>query len=172
MVQMLVEGGRKAENLQRAENRIAEATRAGAKVILLPEALTLGWTHPCAKTEAEPIPGGPSCERLAECARRHKVLICAGLIERSGQRIYNSAVLIDPRGEVLLHHRKINELEIAHDLYSSWRPAHRCPHGVRHLRPGNLRRCICSRPGVDQGTRADGRRRHPLAVCVGGSLRS
>jgi predicted amidohydrolase len=27
-------------------------------------------------------------------------------------------VLIDPRGKVLLVHRKINELEIAHDLYS------------------------------------------------------
>jgi predicted amidohydrolase len=42
----------------------------------------------------------------------------AGLVERAGDRRYNAAVLIDPRGEILLVHRKINELDIAHDLYS------------------------------------------------------
>ena len=35
-----------------------------------------------------------------------------------GDRLYNAAVLIDTRGEVLLVHRKINELDIAHDLYA------------------------------------------------------
>src|SRR5439155_24563112 len=33
-------------------------------------------------------------------------------------RLYNAAVLIDPEGGILLHHRKINELDIALDLYS------------------------------------------------------
>ena len=34
-------------------------------------------------------------------------------------RLYNAAVLIAPTGELLLHHRKINELDIALDLYST-----------------------------------------------------
>ena len=46
------------------------------------------------------------------------MFVVAGLVERAGDRLYNAAVLIDPRGETLLVHRKINELEIAHDLYS------------------------------------------------------
>jgi predicted amidohydrolase len=39
-------------------------------------------------------------------------------VERSGSRLFNAAVLIGPTGDVLLHHRKINELDIVLDLYS------------------------------------------------------
>jgi predicted amidohydrolase len=118
MVQMRVDGGAKTTNLARAEKRIAAAAQHGAQVILLPEALTLGWTHPSSATEAEPIPHGESCERLAVCARQHRVYVCAGLVEHDGDRVYNSAVLFDPSGQVLLHHRKINELEIGHPFYA------------------------------------------------------
>jgi predicted amidohydrolase len=54
---------------------------------------------------------------LAEAARRHGIYVCAGLTERSGGRVYNAAVLVDPRGSLLLHHRKLNELEIGHAYY-------------------------------------------------------
>jgi predicted amidohydrolase len=46
------------------------------------------------------------------------VYVAAGLVERAGSRLFNAAVLIGPTGELLLHHRKINELDIALDLYS------------------------------------------------------
>jgi predicted amidohydrolase len=46
------------------------------------------------------------------------VFVVSGLVERAGSRLYNAAVLIDPRGQIVLHHRKINELDIAHDLYA------------------------------------------------------
>lgn len=118
LVQMLVEGGQKAANLFRAEQRVAEAAHGGAQVIVLPEALNLGWTHPSAATEADAIPGGESCARLCAAARRHRVYVCAGLVESAGQAIFNSAVLIDPSGQVLLLHRKLNELEIGHEFYA------------------------------------------------------
>jgi len=117
LVQMRVDGGRKEENLSRAEERIAEAAQGGARIVLLPEALTLGWTHPSARHEAEPIPEGGSFQRLRECARRHSVYVCAGLVERDGHWIFNTAVLVGPAGELLLQHRKINELEIGHACY-------------------------------------------------------
>src|SRR4051812_33418726 len=84
MVQMRVDGGAQTANLARAEEHIAVAARNGAQLILLPEALTLGWTHPSSATLAEPIPHGESCSRLAASARRHRVFICAGLVERAG----------------------------------------------------------------------------------------
>jgi predicted amidohydrolase len=118
MAQMLVEGGRSEANLARAEARIAEAAAQHAHIIVLPEALTLGWTHPSAASLAEPIPDGPSCNRLRAAAEKHRVYICAGLVERSAGQIFNSAVLIDAAGNVLLHHRKINELEIGHEYYA------------------------------------------------------
>jgi predicted amidohydrolase len=118
LVQMLVEGGRKESNLRRAIKHIHEAAAKGANLIVLPEAMTLGWTHSSAKTEADEVPGGFSCEALRDAARFNKVYVCSGLIERSGGLIFNSAVLIDPKGEIILHHRKLNELEIGHDLYA------------------------------------------------------
>ena len=118
MVQMLVEGGRREDNLTRAEARIREASLNGAHVALLPELCDLGWTHPSARELAEPIPDGMASRRLMRAAAENRIYLCAGLTERDGDRIYNSAVLVSPRGELLLKHRKINELDIAHDLYA------------------------------------------------------
>src|SRR5438093_8917097 len=118
LIQMLVEGGNKAANLRRAGGLIEKAAAGAAKVIVLPEAMKLGWTHPSACTEAEGIPDGETCSFLREAAQKNQIFICSGLVERSGDQIFNAAVLIDPEGKVILHHRKINELEIAHDLYA------------------------------------------------------
>jgi len=118
MAQMRVEPGAKEENLCRAEQRIAEAARAGADIVVLPEAMPLGWTHPAARELADEVPGGESCRRLQAAARDRGIAVCSGVIERDGPAIYNSAVLIDATGELLLRHRKIHELDIAHDLYA------------------------------------------------------
>lgn len=118
LIQMRVKGGCKAENLQRAINFVRQAATQEAQVVVLPEAMTLGWTHPSAATEADGVPDGQSCLQLRRVARENKVCLCSGLVEREGRRIFNSAVLIDPNGDVLLHHRKINELEIGHPYYA------------------------------------------------------
>jgi predicted amidohydrolase len=117
MAQMLVVGGQPAANLDRAEAAICDAAGKECRLIVLPECMDLGWTDPSARRLAQPIPG-PHSERLAQAARQTGVFIVAGLVERAGDQLYNAAVLIDPRGQILLVHRKINELDIAHDLYS------------------------------------------------------
>jgi predicted amidohydrolase len=117
MAQMLVAGAQPAANLERAEALIRDAASQGCRLVVLPECMDLGWTDPSARKLAEPIPG-PHSQRLTQAAREAGVFIVAGLVERAGEQLYNAAVLIDPRGKVLLVHRKINELEIAHDLYS------------------------------------------------------
>lgn len=123
LVQMQVVGGEKVANLARAERRVAEAVSNGAQVVLLPEVLTAGWTWPGSAELADEVPGGETCQQLAAWARRYAaegrpIYLCAGLVERAGDRIFNSAVLVAPSGEVVLHHRKINELEIGHSYYS------------------------------------------------------
>ena len=118
MIQMLVEGGARQRNLQRARKLIVQAAGQGAQVLVLPEAMTLGWTHSSARQEAEAIPDGETCAMLRELAKMHDVYLCSGVVERCGERIFNSAVLIGPDGRLLLHHRKLNELDIAHDLYA------------------------------------------------------
>jgi predicted amidohydrolase len=118
LIQMRVEGGRKDQNLRRATDLIASAAKGGAEVVLLPEALNLGWTHPSARAEADAIPDGETCATLRFAARQHGVHLCAGLIEREGRRVFNSAVLLGPDGALLVRHRKLNELEIGHEFYA------------------------------------------------------
>ena len=118
LAQMRVEGGAKDTNLLRAERHIADAAAAGAHVVLLPEALNVGWMHTSARTDADVIPDGEACTRLRQAARQHQMYVCAGLIERTAGQLFNAAVLIGPTGEILLHHRKLNELDLAHDLYA------------------------------------------------------
>jgi predicted amidohydrolase len=117
MAQMLVEGAQPVANLSRAEKLVRDAGSKGCHVVVLPECMDLGWTDPTARRLAQPIPG-PHTDRLAQAAVQSGLYVVAGLVERAGDRIYNAAVLLDSRGEIVLVHRKINELDIAHDLYS------------------------------------------------------
>jgi len=115
--QLRVTGGAGRENLARARAVMARAAAAGARVVLLPEAMDLGWTWPGARRRAQPVPGGSFCAALCRAAARHGVYVCAGLTEADGRRVYNTAVLISPRGRVLLRERKLNELAIGHGCY-------------------------------------------------------
>jgi predicted amidohydrolase len=117
MAQILVEGGQPESNLGRAVRAIGEAAAQGCRLVVLPECLDMGWTDPSARDLARPIPG-PHSEAVARAAKQRRIFVAAGLVERAGDRLYNAAVLIDPEGRILLHHRKINELDIALDLYS------------------------------------------------------
>lgn len=117
LAQMTVVGGQVDANLARARAMVGDAARKGAEVVLLPEALDAGWTHPASPALAESVPEGRACRTFIASAREHGVYVCAGLTERSGDKVYNAAVLVSPDGAVLLHHRKLNELEIGHDVY-------------------------------------------------------
>jgi len=117
MGQMLVESGEPERNLCRARQAIQRAAELGAKVVVLPECLDLGWTSSATRESAQPIPGRFS-DALAEAARQARIHVVAGLTERTAERLYNAAVLVSPSGDILLKHRKINELDIAHDVYS------------------------------------------------------
>jgi predicted amidohydrolase len=118
VAQMHVVGGALDANLEHAGEMIAEAAEHGAHLVLLPEAMDLGWTDPSALTMAEPVPGGKSAQLLSSMAKKYQIYICSGLTEKDGEKVYNSAVLIDPTGEVILLHRKINELDIGHAYYA------------------------------------------------------
>ena len=118
MAQLYIAPGERETNLKRAQDFIEKTASGGASLVLLPEALPYGWTHPSGREGADTIPAGYDYERLASAARANSVYVCSGLIELDGDRIYNSAVLLDPTGALILHHRKINELTIAHNLYS------------------------------------------------------
>ena len=69
----------------------------------------LGWVNPDAHKRAYSIPGEDS-NRLCRLAEHYNLYFCIGLAEKEGRRLYDSAVLIDNKGNILLKHRKINLL--------------------------------------------------------------
>ena len=117
MCQLLVKAGAVDDNLARARVLVARAREERCDVALLPECLDLGWTFPDAPRYAQPIPGTAS-EVLAEAARAHGIWVVAGLTERVGDRTFNTSILLDDRGQIRLQHHKINELDIAWDIYT------------------------------------------------------
>lgn len=117
MGQLLVEGGEPERNLQRAEAMAKEARQKGCDLLLLPETLDFGWTHPSGLTEAQPIPGRFS-ERLSGLARQWELYVCAGLTERLGEQRFNAALLIDRQGQILVKYHKINLLTVEQLFYS------------------------------------------------------
>ena len=116
MGQMLVQGGELECNLTRAAAMIKDAATQDCDIVVLPECLDVGWTHPSALALAESIPG-KTCDVLCQIAVDAGIHIVAGLTERAGDLVFNAAVIIADDGRVLLKHRKINVLRIAQDLY-------------------------------------------------------
>lgn len=96
-------------NFDRIEVAMAKAASQGARIACFPETSLLGWVNPQAHHEAGPIPG-PTTDRLAGLARKYDLMVAAGLAEKEGDRLYDSAVLIDRKGAVILRHRKLNIL--------------------------------------------------------------
>ncbi|MEN6575729.1 MAG: carbon-nitrogen hydrolase family protein [Phycisphaerales bacterium] len=106
MCQIVCMDGDRRGNLVRIELAVEEAAQAGAQIACLPESAILGWVNPDAHQRAQPIPGKDS-QCLCEIAERHKIFLCVGLDEKAGEDLYDSALLIDGTGRILLKHRKI-----------------------------------------------------------------
>ncbi len=85
---------------------IAEAARRKADLVVLGETLTYYNSGKTMVECAEPIPG-PSTEYFGKLARKYDLYIVAGLIERKGHLVYNTAVLIGPNGRVQGKYHKV-----------------------------------------------------------------
>ncbi len=95
--------GEKDRNVALSLEKIEEAAAGGARLIVLPELANSGYvfaTREEAFELAEEIPSGPTCAAWAEAAARLGVWIVAGIAEKAGDVLYNSAVLIGPEGHV------------------------------------------------------------------------
>ena len=78
---------------------------ANADLICLPEGITVIGTGKTYADVAEPIPG-PTTETLGKLAQRRGCYLVAGIYERVGSLVYNTAVLIDRTGCVAGTYRK------------------------------------------------------------------
>jgi len=95
------------KNLELFCQQIDEAGRLGLDIVCLPEAILAVGTPHSTVDVAEPIPG-PASERLGRAAKRNHLWVVAGLMERDGDRVYNTAVLLDREGKLAGKYRKVH----------------------------------------------------------------
>src|SRR5262249_17553213 len=69
-----------------------------AELVLFPELVVHGHCTPDTWALAEPVPEGPSVQRLIELARRQRLILCVGLSENDRDAVYNTQVLVGPHG--------------------------------------------------------------------------
>jgi 5-aminopentanamidase len=83
---------------------------ADCDLAVLPELFATGYQfvdRAEALALAEPIPDGPTCRQLRELAAASGTTLVAGLAERAGDQVFNSAVLMRPDGTHELY-RKVH----------------------------------------------------------------
>ncbi|NQU23331.1 MAG: carbon-nitrogen hydrolase family protein [Candidatus Nealsonbacteria bacterium] len=100
-------GSTPEKNLELFCEQIDAAGKLKLDILCLGEAITMVGTSKTVNDVAEPIPG-PSTERLGKAARQNKLWVVAGLTERDGKRIYNTAVLLDRQGKLAGKYRKVH----------------------------------------------------------------
>ena len=95
------------DNLVQFSTLIDKAANEKADIVCLPEGITLVGTTNDYISASEPIPG-PTTKFLGEIARKHKLYIVAGILEKNGDTVFNTAVLIDRSGNFSGKYRKVS----------------------------------------------------------------
>ncbi len=105
-VQLACEFGDLEGNLRRASNFVEEAASQGAKLVLLPELMSGGYTL----TEtiwdtAEPF-NGPTTQWMRSVSQRLGIFLGTTFLEAEGEHFYDTFVLTDPDGQIAGRVRK------------------------------------------------------------------
>ncbi len=140
VVQTNPEFGEVAANLDAVERQLKQS-EGDVDVFVLPELFQTGYLF-LSKQElravAEPVDASPTLDRLHDLAKQHNAAIAAGFAEASADGVYNSSVLMGPRG-VLSIYRKIH---LFHEEKLYFQPGDR-PFEVVEFRGARMGLMIC-----------------------------
>ena len=110
-------------SVRRAHDVIAAATRLHARLVVLPEMCTTGFTMEGTRWAQPLSPDSGASGAIASAAREHRVWVLAGLAVRedSPARLVNAAVMFDPSGSVAAVYRKQRLFSYAgeHEVYAA-----------------------------------------------------
>ena len=102
-IQMEPRVGQKETNVARSLALMAEAAKGGAQLVVLPELCNSGYvfeTREEAFELAEEIPTGASSRAWMDAAKKYNLYVVAGIAEREGETLFNSAVVLGPKGYI------------------------------------------------------------------------
>ncbi|WP_175974901.1 carbon-nitrogen hydrolase family protein [Burkholderia sp. BCC1047] len=107
LAQLSLVDGDVVHNTRKVIDTIERADVAGGtKLIVFPETTLSGFpTRENVADVAETL-DGPRLLAVRDAARRKGVAVAVGLAERDVERFYNTTVLVDERGDIVLRYRK------------------------------------------------------------------
>jgi predicted amidohydrolase len=129
--------GDKEANFGKVERLAAEAADRGAAIVVFPECCLTGYWFlrrlglPELAALAEPVPDGPSVERLLDLARRRGVSVGAGLVEAAGPSLFHNTYVVAMPDGTLARHRKLHAFEHPAILSGDEHTVFDTPHGFR-----------------------------------------
>ena len=111
--QFQTRNGDKAFNLSRMQALTARAADLGARAVTFHELSVTSYSF-LRKLErdeimalAESVPEGESVQKMAEMAKRYDVAVLGGLVEKEGEKLYNTYVCVTGDG-VVARYRKLH----------------------------------------------------------------
>jgi predicted amidohydrolase len=162
--------GDKKYNIEKMIKNIKRAKKKGANLIVFPELSLTGYiVRDLAYELAEPIKG-PSMRLLEDVAKKEKVYIVFGMIEKSEKAhavLYNTAVLIGPEGFVGKYQKMHLPTHSVFEEKRYFRPGYQAP--VFETAIGKIGLMICYDvffPEVARMLRLNGSQ---LTICISAS---
>ena len=109
-VQTLATLGDLDHNLYLLQKYTKDAARLGSELVVFPECMNTGYLFNSKEhclSLAETL-SGPFISEMANLCRYYGIYLCSGFTEyeSSTNQVYNSAILLDQKGETLIHYRK------------------------------------------------------------------
>lgn len=92
--------GEPGRNLDRIAEWCQMAKAEGAELVVFPELVMHGHCAPHTWELAEPIPQGPSTQRLCAIAEELGLNLSVGLSEKERDIVYNAQILVGPQGYI------------------------------------------------------------------------
>ena len=107
LAQLALVDGDVAHNTRKVIDTIGRVDVAGGtKLVVFPETTLSGFPTRDNVADVAQTLDGPALSAVRDAARQKGVAVAVGLAERDGGRFYNSTVLVDDQGELVLRYRK------------------------------------------------------------------
>jgi predicted amidohydrolase len=101
------------KTLENAENCFSRASRDGAALISFPEQFATGW-DPCSPKNIEDL-SGTIVTGLSRLAKKYSIAVVGSFRETFTPKPRNTAIAIDPKGEILATYAKVHLFTPGHE---------------------------------------------------------
>jgi predicted amidohydrolase len=100
-----------AKNIRKIEEQLAQCASDGVRVVAFPECALTGYFDDAFMKSISDQQLADAEKQLSKACRAHNIYAIIGTPHREGDRLYNSASVINPRGDIVARYHKLQLAE-------------------------------------------------------------